>query len=985
MFEWMNRHKKDIMTYTLWLVIPSFIVLYGYGECQKPAMIQWAATVNGDQITDQQLAALRENLQRQYQQFGQDLDFDQLHAQAMRRAIVSVLNEQKARELGLHTTDSEVSRSIREMEYFKDEAGNFSAARYRNVLLSNNIHPIQFEEEQRDNLTRMKIQSFVSSTLFPSAGELQRIKSQEEQKIQVEYLAFEPSRYTQDVQVDEGKLKEFFEGRKKQYEIPEQRRVDYAVFLPSSFVNGVTFSETQLTRFFQENQENYRIPDRVRVDHIAYTAKQFADRAQVTEEEIQKYYNDNLASYQHQEKIRVRYVMQPLAPMAGQEAVTDEAIQQYYETNLARFQHPEDLAKASHILLKVTPEATAEESEAVKKRILDIRQEIADGKITFADAAKKYSQDSSAVQGGELGYFPRGRMTAAFEKAAFELPLGQISEPVKTEYGYHLILVEDRKQKGTDPLEAVKNVIRDTIQKQNAFQAFQAKTAPVKSLDELAGQYEIKTTDWFARGEDIAGIPTRDRLIFSSAAFQTNAEKPVQIAGREFSENLYVIEFLERQPATPMTLEEARSRVVLQLKQTKAASLVKEFAQADLDRIKKESLKLEDIAKERGLEIQTSGLFGREDSYVPGFGPRPTELISTAFTLNVGETGGPIQMQDGVHIIRLTAREPEHLPELAEVRDRAVKEYVQSRAESLARVEANNFAYFVIDNALSLPEAAAKQNIAWGTTPLFKMSDPIEGIGPQPAFNYAAFDLQKVGEVSLPVPVSPQSNPANPSAKQPVQAYYIMKLNEIKEPYIPDLAEVREKAEEDYRLFMAGDLAIQSAEQTLKMIQDALVNAQPVSATQAVALKQYDDLDSKRPTGKGALYRGPSEITGNGFVPGIAGRALPFTKTVLALEPGKISGVVKIYQERMDENKHWVRDRLAGAYIVQVLGKSAAQEKPDAEIPSLQQLEQRLKAVAFQAWIEEVSAAATIKYHVDSATEEDGTTNEKLSQTKQGR
>lgn len=979
MFEWMNRHKKDIMTYTLWLVIPSFIVLYGYGECQKPTMIQWAATVNGDRITDQQLAALRENIQRQYQQFGQDLDYDQLHSQAMRRAIVSVLNEQKARELGVHTTDSEVSRSIREMDYFKDEAGNFSAARYRNILLSNNIHPIQFEEEQRDNLTRMKIQSFVASSLFPSAGELQRIKSQEEQKIQVEYLAFEPSRYAEDVQVDEGKLKDYFEGRKKQYEIPEQRRVDYAVFQPSAFVQNVTYSETQLTRYFQENQENYRIPDRVRVDHIAYTAKKFADQAQVTEEEIQKYYNDNSATYQHQEKIRVRYIMQPLAPLAGQEAVTDEAIQQYYEANLARFQHPEDLAKASHLLLKVTPEATAEESEAVKQRILEIRQEIADGKMTFADAAKKYSQDSSASQGGELGYFPRGRMTEAFEKAAFELPLGQISEPVKTEYGFHLILVEDRKQKGTDPLDAVKNEIRETLQKQNAFQAFQAKTAPVKSLDELAGQYEIKTTDWFARGEDIPGIPTRDRLIFSSAAFQTNAEKPVQGAGREFSENLYVIEFLERQPATPMTLEEARSRVVLQLKQTKAASLVHELAQADFDRIKKESLKLEDIAKERGLEIQTSGLFGREDMYVPGFGPRPTELISSAFTLNVGEVGGPIQTQDGAHIIRLTAREPEHLPELAEVRDRVTKDYEQNRAEALARVEANNFAYFVIDNALSIPEAAARKNIAWGTTPLFKVSDPIVGIGPQPSFNYAAFQLEKVGEVSLPIPVSPQANPANPSAKQPVQAYYIMKLDEIKEPYIPDLAEVREKAEEDYRLFMAGDLAIQYAGQALKLIQDALVNAQPVSATQTIALKQFEDTESKRPAGKGALYRGPSEISGNGFVSGIAGRALPFTKTALALEPGKISGVVKIYQERMDENKQWVRDRLTGAYILQVLGKTPPQEKPEAEIASLQQLEQRLKSVAFQAWIEEVSAAATIKYHVESATGEAEATSEQIS------
>lgn len=978
MFEWMNRHKKDIMTYTLWLVIPSFIVLYGYGECQKPQLIQWAANVNGTQITDQELAVLRENIQRQYQQFGQDLDYEELQSQALRRAIVSALNEQVARELGLHTTDSEVSRSIKAMEYFKDEAGNFSPARFRNILLANNIHPIQFEEEQRDNLTRMKVQSFVASSLYPSARELERIKNQEEQKILVEYLAFEPSRYTQEIQVDADKLKDFFEGRKKQYEVPEQRRVDYAVFQPASFIGSVTFSEIQLTRFFEENQENYRIPDKVRVDYLSYTAKQFADQVPVTEEEIQKYYNDHLASYQHPEKIRVRYVAQPLAPLAGQESIPDEAIQKYYEDHPARFQHSEDLARASHILLRATPEAAAGELESLKTRILAIRQEIADGKITFADAARKYSQDGSASQGGDLGFFPRGRMTAAFEKAAFELPLGQISEPVQTEYGFHLILVEDRKAKGTDPLEAVTDEIRDTLQKQNAFLNFQARMASIRSLDELAGQYEIQTTDWFARGDDIPGIPTRDRLIFSSAAFQTNPEKPVLTAGREFNENLYVIEFLERQPATPMTLEEARSQVVQKLKESKAASLAGEFAQADLARIQKESLKLEDIAKERGLEIQTSGLFGREEMYVPGFGPRPTELLSTAFTLNVGETGGPIHTQDGSHLIRLVAREPEHLPELAEVRDRVVKDYIQSRAESLARVEANNFAYFVIDNALTIPEAAAKQNIAWGTTPLFKAGDPIEGIGPQPSISYAAFQLEKAGEVSLPIPLT-QSQPANPAAAAPVQAYYIMKLMEIKEPYIPDLDEVREKVEEDYRLFMAGGLAIQYAEQTLQMLQDALASAQPVSATQTLELKQFEDLNSERPTGKGAVYRGPSEITGNGFVPGIAGRALPFTKTALALEPGKISRVVKVYQERLDENKQWVRDRLTGAYILQVLGKTPPPEKPVTEIPSLQQFEQRLKSAAFQAWIEEVSATARIEYHADTISAKPQPAGENLS------
>ena len=89
--------------------------------------------------------------------------------------------------------------------------------------------------------------------------------------------------------------------------------------------------------------------------------------------------------------------------------------------------------KASHILLNSKSQADA------------LRQKIVDGEISFADAAKKYSLCPSRDDGGDLGFFPRGAMVPAFEKAAFALQIGEISQPVETRFGWHLILVTDKK------------------------------------------------------------------------------------------------------------------------------------------------------------------------------------------------------------------------------------------------------------------------------------------------------------------------------------------------------------------------------------------------------------------------------------------------------------------------------------------------------------------------------------------------------------
>ena len=128
-------------------------------------------------------------------------------------------------------------------------------------------------------------------------------------------------------------------------------------------------------------------------------------------------------------------------------AATDDNLQKFAEQNKDLFTRAQ--VKASHIFLAVPPDAPSAQKETVKQKIAAIKAEIASGKISFADAANKYSEDDAnkgAPNGGDLGYFTReGQYLDSFAAKAFSMPINTISEPFETEYGVHLIQVTDRK------------------------------------------------------------------------------------------------------------------------------------------------------------------------------------------------------------------------------------------------------------------------------------------------------------------------------------------------------------------------------------------------------------------------------------------------------------------------------------------------------------------------------------------------------------
>ena len=153
------------------------------------------------------------------------------------------------------------------------------------------------------------------------------------------------------------------------------------------------------------------------------------------------------------------------AQWAGKINVTEEDAQKYYQENSKQFETPEQV-RASHILIKpelidpnVDPNADPNEAKAkARTKTEDLLKQIKEG-ADFAELAKSQSVCPSAPQGGDLGFFPRGETNPAFENVAFELEIGQISEVVETEYGYHIIKVTEHKDASTTSFEQAKDDI----------------------------------------------------------------------------------------------------------------------------------------------------------------------------------------------------------------------------------------------------------------------------------------------------------------------------------------------------------------------------------------------------------------------------------------------------------------------------------------------------------------------------------------------
>ena len=232
---------------------------------------------------------------------------------------------------------------------------------------------------------------------------------------------------------------------------PEERDQVFRAVLDQLVTGHVLLQESR-TR-------NVTVPDAEIDARIGELRQRFA-----TEDEFKKALaSRNLTLDRIREELRKQLVIEKMieAEVTPQVSVNDQDVKKFYDENPAQFQQPERF-RASHILVMVPQGATPQQKQEARAKIDDVLKQVKAGG-DFAELAKAHSQDGSASQGGDLNYFSRGQMVEPFQKAVESLQVGQVSEVVETQFGFHIVKLTDKQAGRTIPLAEVNRKIADYL------------------------------------------------------------------------------------------------------------------------------------------------------------------------------------------------------------------------------------------------------------------------------------------------------------------------------------------------------------------------------------------------------------------------------------------------------------------------------------------------------------------------------------------
>ena len=372
----------------------------------------------------------------------------------------------------------------------------------------------------------------------------------------------------------------------------------------------------QLSAFATELQVDQLLKLDRQTRDIAWTVlslSHFEQQAEVTPEAIQARYNAQPERFMTQPQVVLSYVELKQADFVDPEAVTDEELQSAYQQELVRFEATEERS-AAHILFT---EDNLEQAQAIRQRILD-------GELSFAEAAKEFSLDpGSAEQGGDLGYLEKGTLSGPFEDTLFTMEAGEISEPVRTEFGYHLIQLNDIRNTEPPQFEQLAVELRNQLAQSRAEAEYVAALEQLADLSFAAGDLEvpaeelgleIRETDPFpATGapEGLGANPQVVKAAFSEALLQEGLNSdPIELD----SETAVVVRVKEQIPARQLTLDEVRDRLELELRREQAEAAL----QARTDQLLaalKSGQQLDEVAPE--LNWQEVAAAGREQAGMP--------------------------------------------------------------------------------------------------------------------------------------------------------------------------------------------------------------------------------------------------------------------------------------------------------------------------------------------------------------------------------
>lgn len=414
--------------------------------------------------------------------------------------------------------------------------------------------------------------------------------------------------------------------------------------------DGISVSPTEVQEEFRRRNE------KVKLDYVFIKPDEIASKLDAADAELTAYFEKNKARYTVPEQRVIRYALLDFNQLRQRAQVSDDEVRAVYNARIAQYQVP-NRVHVEHILLKTIGKTDAEVEE-IRKKAEDVLKQAKKGS-KFEDLAKKYSEDTTKEKGGDLGWIEQGQTVPEFEKAAFSLPKGAISDLVKTQFGFHIIKVIDRENAHTKPFEEVRDSLRGPLVLQKADQLASEQADKIAAvirrsnltlLDDVAKQFNLSIAE-------TRPVSATDPLLELGNSQEVKGTvfrlRPGELGQPIRTDRGYVVVSVkEIRPAHPGAFAEVRDKVLTDWKRDRSAELAKSKAEELAKRLKSgESAQA--AAKALDLEAKTSELLTRSSS-IPGVASRQ---LSDAFRMSVGQSSAAVGVGANWLAYRVAARE----------------------------------------------------------------------------------------------------------------------------------------------------------------------------------------------------------------------------------------------------------------------------------------------------------------------------------------
>ena len=638
----MNKMRENTGV-VLWILVFAFGIIWVLQDSGALDVVGAGGAnniivVDGDGISyDEYARAIDAQVQQYQQQTGESMPPQMIDQQ--REAVFQQLVENKLREhemdrLGISVTDEEIydmvmgpnPHSIIKV-YFGDQQGNVDRALLQNFIQNPEARQdwIQIENYLRAERRREKMDNLISATVRVSDQDVISEHRRRSLTVDAQWVGLRYADISNDsVTVTDRDISRYYEENKEDYERKRTYRIKY------------------VTRTKQPSpQDSSAI-----VAELNRLKPRFAEAADdslfITRNASEQPFNDVWVAASGLEPQIAAAIFENPAP--------GRIIGPLFSGNQAhlikiRAVQPSDqeAVRARHILLR-----SAEEDEQIRNRLIEIKNQVNTG-ADFAELARQHSQDGSAAAGGDLGWFGRGQMVTEFEQAAFGAREGEVVGPIKTRFGYHLIMVTDRANQEVKIADYALEVRPDVATLNNMQEQLEDLRYFAEESDDFEAEaqrlgLDVQEVQIEEEQQVIPGLGNSRTLL----NFLTNAKEGTVSPVIELNDVFIVASVEEILPEGYRPLDEVRAEIEPRVYVEKKKELLTARVQRAL-----QSSGFDGLARALGTAPQTASSVSFNTNVIPGLGRDP-KFVGTVLGLEKGETSGVVAGENAVFVARVT-------------------------------------------------------------------------------------------------------------------------------------------------------------------------------------------------------------------------------------------------------------------------------------------------------------------------------------------